>query len=162
MSSLASSEYIYHKKGNCNKGQVCAFVHSETEIQGNDKKKRMSESISIATTPHYAGGDPVLQGWTDKNKVNKFQMSKNDEAKAHVRDTTPTRESNPSDLLFSDCDDCEDWAEYLAEDAQVKAWKVYIFGKEKRDVSGHSMEVLSSSTTWERRKGQSIATFHMW
>ena len=61
-------------------------------------------------------------------------MVKKDEAKAQVRDQNPTRgvtcsssenDSNPNALIFSEKDDCEDWAEYLAEEARVKAWKLH-------------------------------------
>ena len=36
---------------------------------------------------------------------------------------SPMNERNPDALLFSEREEDEDWAEYVAQEARVKAWK---------------------------------------
>ena len=45
-------------------------------------------------------------------------------------------DGNPNACSFSEKEDCEDQAEYLAEEARVKSWKLHNeIHKNKRDVS---------------------------
>ena len=136
---------ICHKKGDYNKSKKRGFLHFENENQGDEKRTRGERPsqlplpclIWVETPRKKRGRDPaqsVFPRNTTKIKVEKFQISKEKEAQTWVRDKNPTRgvvrsspenERIPHALLCSEREDCEDWSEYLAEEARVKAWKLH-------------------------------------
>ena len=100
------------------------------EHQGDDKQRQGDNPSLSPLLLIMGGGDPnAITERPKKGKVREFGAPKKDAAKAQAHDSSPTRgfkspspmnERNPDALLFSER---EDWAEYVAEEARVKAWK---------------------------------------
>ena len=99
--------------------------HPYIATQGENLCQTPQHFIIRAETPR------ILQGKTNNIKVNK--MSKKDGSEAWVRGNNPTtgvicsssrNKRNPNVFLFTPRKVSEDWTEYLAEEARVKASKL--------------------------------------
>ena len=129
----------------CDKERIHLFRHNPSFCEEEDPTQEAEETEII--------------------EVKKFQI-------AQVRDKDPSRGvacwsskigGHPEALLFSETKDCEDWTEYLEEEARVNAWQNH---KEIHRTNGTYQDGQLKFFRLRQRHstpgtGQLFATFHI-
>ena len=157
---------MYHRKGLCNTGKRCVLLDSERENQGDNTNQTRKESISIATTPHCAGGDihggsgrrrhAVSSSRKDrKDQVPKVQNIKEKRSKSSGRCSSPPNQIQTLSLAERAC--WENWTEYRAGEAQMKDKEILQNKKGRIRTLGGSSFVSDDMVTLKKR--QLVATF---